>query len=655
MIRTLGRFELKTGDNVARNVTRRSALVLALMIVAGAQGLRRDQICELLWGRREQFQARASLRQALVELRHYASSPDRAGFEIVADSDTAKLSAPADAIDLWLFDHLVSLGTPAALEQAAHLYEGELLAGVDMPDEALEWLRPHRETCFRKALQLAEALSELAHLTEDVAACGAALANRLLVSDPAAEDAHRALIRIYQRQGKNSAAARQFKICTEALNQALGVAPERRTAALLTDHTDDRQEQPAPPLQRPPPSAKPSVVVMPFEMLSAGPGSDDYVADGIVEEVTATLSRIRDFFVIARQSAFASREKFADVQQLGKDLGVKYVVQGTLRRAGDQLRVSVRLVEAESRALLWTERYDGSADDLFLLQDRIAEQVAGAMHPALLQAEIESAKRKPPGNLRAYELLLQSYPKLWRRAGKENAEAIDLLNQAIAIDPLYGRAHALLAWAHSQNVVYLWSLDAERERRLARQAVMAAERLIDDDPLAMTALGAALGQSLGEGERARSYVETALSLDPNSAWAWARLGWILVIDEQLERAKYCFERALRLSPVDPLAFNFKLGVATCWGHLERYELAIPIFQEILARYPEIAWAHRMLAAFAALAGDIDMAHRSLDALLKAQPKASIALMRIQHPGRNSPKLFARLVKGWRLAGLPEES
>ena len=372
MIRTLGRFELKTGDNVARNVTRRSALVLALMIVAGAQGLRRDQICELLWGRREQFQARASLRQALVELRHYASSPDRAGLEIVTDSETAKLSAPADAIDLWLFDHLVSLGTPAALEQAAHLYEGELLAGVDMPDEALEWLRPHRETCFRKALQLAEALSELAHLTEDVAACGAALANRLLVSDPAAEDAHRALIRIYQRQGKNSAAARQFKICTEALNQALGVAPERRTAALLTDHTDDRQEQPAPPLQRPPPSAKPSVVVMPFEMLSAGPGSDDYVADGIVEEVTATLSRIRDFFVIARQSAFASREKFADVQQLGKDLGVKYVVQGTLRRAGDQLRVSVRLVEAESRALLWTERYDGRADDLFLLQDRIA-------------------------------------------------------------------------------------------------------------------------------------------------------------------------------------------------------------------------------------------------------------------------------------------
>jgi tetratricopeptide (TPR) repeat protein len=197
-------------------------------------------------------------------------------------------------------------------------------------------------------------------------------------------------------------------------------------------------------------------------------------------------------------------------------------------------------------------------------------------------------------------------------------------------------------------------MDTERERQIVRQAIDAASPIIGEDPLAMTALGAALYQGLNENSRARSYVEAAIALDSNSAWAWARLGWIVEQFEEFEAAKECFEKALRLSPLDPLAFNFRFGIASCLGHTERFEEASLMLRELLNRYPESAWGHRMLAAFAALGGDMETARSSIEALLRSQPHASISVMKRNHPSRNTPSIFDRLVKGWRLAGLPEE-
>jgi len=624
---------------------RKSALVLAILALAGSKGMSRERLCSLLWEDREQPQARASLRQALVELRKHIALHGGVGVQITGNADEIALSMPGADIDVRNFGHALGSGD---FEKAAALYAGELLHGVEMPDAALEWIAPVREDHARKALRLVDELSGKTDAPESAVTACERLAERLLSADPAAEEAHRALIRIYRRQGKTSAAARQLRLCIEALKQALGVEPERDTLALLEP---EPAQSPAPtPTERPLP-ARPSVVVMPFENLS-GP-DDELLVDGFVEEITATLSRIRDFFVIARQSAFAGKDRFADVRQLGKELGVRYVVQGALRRAADQVRITVRLVEAENRTLIWTERYEGSTADVFALQDRIAAQVAGAMHPALLQAEIAAARRKPPESLEAYELVLQAQAKMWSRSESENRAAIALLDQAIAIDPDYGRAHALAAWCHSQNIVYLWSLDAEHEREFVRQAIARAAPLVGDDPLAMTALGAALYQGLNENTRARAYVESALALDPNSAWAWARLGWIVEQFEEFGAAMDCFEKALRLSPLDPLAFNFRFGIASCLGHTERYEEASGMLRELLDRYPESAWGHRMLAAFAALGGDEVTARASMQALLRSQPHASIALMQRNHPSRNTPRIFNRLVKGWRLAGLPE--
>ena len=260
---------------------------------------------------------------------------------------------------------------------------------------------------------------------------------------------------------------------------------------------------------------------MPFDNL--GGADDEYFADGVVEEITAALSRVRDFFVIARQSAFTYKGRFVDVREVGRELGVNYVVEGTVRRGGDRLRISVQLVDAETRTQLWSERYEGAIEDIFEFQDRIAAQVAGAIHPAIRGAEIELAKRKPPTSLRAYDLVMRAYPNLWGRRKDTNNQAIELLRKAIAIDPSYGRAHALLAWCHASSAAYLWTEQPERELDKALEAVEAAGS-IADDPTALTAAGAAMS-ICGDQERATTFIEKALALDPNNAWAWARL-WL---------------------------------------------------------------------------------------------------------------------------------
>lgn len=215
---------------------------------------------------------------------------------------------------------------------------------------------------------------------------------------------------------------------------------------------------------------QPSIVVMPFDNLSGG--EDEYFVDGVVEEITAALSRVRDFFVIARQTAFTYKGHFVDVRSVGRELGVAYVVEGTVRRGGDRLRISVQLVDAERRTQLWSERYEGATSDLFEVQDRIAAQVAGAINPAVRNAEIELSRRKPPSSLRAYDLVMRAYPYLWGHNKEAIRLAIPLLQNATDIDPAYGRAHALLAWCHAQNVGYIWTDEPERDLELTLSALM---------------------------------------------------------------------------------------------------------------------------------------------------------------------------------------
>ncbi|UVC14293.1 BTAD domain-containing putative transcriptional regulator [Mesorhizobium onobrychidis] len=662
-VRLLGGFEVVSPQGqTIRFATRKTSLLFAALVLAGRRGVRRDALSEAFWSGRGDAQARNSLRQALVDIRRSFPAGNGAAIHVEGDLDTVTLVAGSDEVDIWVFDQKIQASQIAGLASAADLYGGDVLGSESIPDGLDGWFAPHQSSYRRKALQLVERLSlapPAVGSTEELAC--ERLAERLLASDPTAEEAHRALIRLYRHRGKANAALRQFLLCREALQRDLGVEPEEATRALIDDQHGAEKRSEEPPIMPPRDHAisavplerdQPSVVVLPFENLS-GP-DDDFLVEGVVEEITATLSRVRDFFVIARQSAYAYKGRFVDLPEIGKELGIQYAVEGTVRRAADRVRVSVKLVDTKTRAQIWSERYDRAATDIFALQDEIAGHVAGAIHPALLNAEIEQARRKQPDNLRAYELVLRAYPNVWSATVEDNRRAISLLEQAITTDPDYGRAHALLAWGHSQNVVYLWASDPATERALALAEAEKASRLTSNDPMALTAIGAALTMCSGDQDRAAAYVEKALALDPNSAWAWARFGWIEIFRDHPKTARECFERALALSPFDLLEHNFRAGIAVTYGLEGDYALAAKLTQRMLDKNPQLTWAYRQLASFSASAGDLPTASDAIAKLRAANPRVSIAVMKTSHPLRHIPRLFDMFVEGWRLAGLPEE-
>jgi TolB-like protein/Tfp pilus assembly protein PilF len=662
-IRILGGLDaFSAAGKPLRLPTRKTALVLAALVLAGEKGIRRQTLSDAFWADRGDAQARSSLRQALAALRRVLGEDEDGSVRIEGDLETLQLAARADDVDVWRFDDLIESSDAADLAQAAALYGGHVLAGIPLPEPLDQWFAPHQRSYRQKALVLVERLSLLpsADLTGVEGEC-LALAERLLAADAATEEAHRALIRLYQHQGHPNAALRQFELCRDTLRRELDAEPEAQTEALIAGLRERRTEadtgdaataQTARLAASTRDREQPSIIVMPFDNLSGA--DDEYFVDGVVEEITSALSRVRDFFVIARQSAFTYKGRFVDVREVGRELGVSYVVEGTVRRGGDRLRISVQLVDAETRNQLWSDRYEGATQDIFAFQDKIAAQVSGAIHPAVRNAEIAVARSKPPGSLRAYDLVLQAYPKIWSQSSADNALAIALLRKAIATCSDYGRAHALLAWCHSQDVVYLWSADLQASRIDAERAIEAAAALVGDDPTALTAIGAAISQCLEDLPRAASYFDSALALDPNNAWAWARSAWLAIYQDEPDRARERFERSLALSPLDPLAFNLRIGIAMTYGYKGDYVQSAKLVQGVLKQYPRVTWAYRQLAFVSAMSGDLATARDAIAKLRAAHPNTTIALMKKAHPSRHTPRIFNLMLEGWRRAGLPEK-
>jgi TolB-like protein/DNA-binding SARP family transcriptional activator len=645
-IRLLGGFAVTTAvGNSVRLATRKTRFVAAALAISGTRGVTRTQLCRLFWPDRAAPQARSSLRQALTDIRRALGEDADQAKTVEGDQETVRLGLPESAVDALAFEAGAKRLDAEALRAAAELYRGDLLAGIDLPDDADD---------------LAERMSAFPAAAPELLDTCEALAERLLAQDCAAEEAHRALIRVHQRRGRLSAALRQFEECRAVLRKELGAAPDRETAALVAALRDPMEGAPQadadPPIAPAPARVSirdrglPSIIVVPFDNLS-GP-SDEYFVDGVVEEITAALSRVRDFFVIARQSAFTYKGRFVDVREVGSELGVSYVVEGTVRRGGDRLRISVQLVDAASRQQLWADRFDGTNSDVFAFQDRIAANMAGAIHPAVRRAEVEMARLKPPSDLRAYDLLMRAYPRVWAQHAESVREAIATLEQAIEIDPEYWRAHALLGWCHAMNLSYLWTSDSEVEEQVALRCVQRASPSIGDDPTALTACGATL-HLLGKQAESAALLRTALQLDPNNALAWTRLGWVGVFQGEPSAAMECFEKAMALSPLDPFMFSMRMGLGSALalaGHLEE---ALAIGREVVAQHPQLTWAYRFLTAWAGMAGDLTTARWAADRLLALQPDYTVAKYLAVPVMRSNPKLRDWLAGGMRLGGLPE--
>jgi len=282
-----------------------------------------------------------------------------------------------------------------------------------------------------------------------------------------------------------------------------------------------------------PPTEKPSLVVLPFENMSGDP-DHAYFADGMVEEITSALSRIRWLFVIARNTAFTYRGRAVDVREVGRALGVRYVLEGSVRRAGGRVRIGCQLVEAATAHQVWTERFDDDMADVFALQDRVAEAVAGAIEPSLRLAEIERARRKPTENLDAYELYLRALPHHYAKTQADNDACMMLLRRAIALDPAFSLAKAFLAFSVVQQEIQGWSAPDKRAEGIA----LAREALADpgDDPATLRCAGQAIAWLAQDRTAGWAALERALALNPNSAQVLGSAGWILNYLAMAERA-----------------------------------------------------------------------------------------------------------------------
>jgi len=426
-----------------------------------------------------------------------------------------------------------------------------------------------------------------------------------------------------------------------------------KTVRIFVWHPEGTAARTTPEVPVPVPAAamsnRPSVVVLPFDNLS-GDADQAYFADAVVEEITATLSRIRDFFVIARNSAFSYKGRSVDVRQVGRELGVRYVVEGSVRRVGERVRITAQLVETETGAHIWSNRIDGAAADLFELQDRMGAEVAGAIHPSIRRAEIERARSKRPETLAAYDLVMQSLPHLWAHSSQDNNKAIDLLYEALKLEPTYGLAAALAAWAHGQQVAYNWAADLSAERTKGERLMEIATLTVGDDPTALTALASAMMQLGGDVQQASAFAGKALNLDPNHAWAWMRRGFGLVYVGRPEEGLQAFEQAARLSPLDPFGFNVQLGMGLAHFAAGRPQQAIDLAKQALAQRPGLTWPYRDLAAYYAHHGDYPSARDALQKFTALRPEVSLATvgdsLRFMYPS-----LLARYLQGLKLAGM----
>jgi adenylate cyclase len=411
-----------------------------------------------------------------------------------------------------------------------------------------------------------------------------------------------------------------------------------RDAAPKADH--------APVLALP---GKPSIAVLPFNNMSGDP-EQEYFADGVVEEIIAALSRVRSLFVIARNSTFTYKGRAIDVRQISRELGVRYILEGSVRRGNRRVRVTAQLLDGTDGSHIWADRYDGELEDIFDLQDQLTSAIVGAIQPSIRSHEIERARRKRPDSLDAYDYVMRAMPTVWSNNPEAVAQGLALVELAIERDPSYALAKAIGSWCHAQQIIYLRSTNPTAEKQRALALAQEAAGLDSNDPLVLTALSAAytLVKRL---DLAASFIEKALLLDPNSAWAWQRSGWLNMYLGKPEVSIDHFNRGLRLSPLDPLNFNSYVGIGAAHSFAQRYDKAVEWLEKALRERPEAVWAHRTLAAAYANAGRMDEARASVTILRQAYPNVTISQVQEVIPG--TADYMSRLTDVLRKAGLPE--
>ena len=378
------------------------------------------------------------------------------------------------------------------------------------------------------------------------------------------------------------------------------VPPPARTVPSVKSDAASHEEAPL--------AHRPTIAVLPFDNLSGDP-QQDYFSDGIVEEIITALTRTSWLFVIARNSSFIYKGRAVDVKQVGRELGVHYVLEGSLRKSANRVRITCQLIDATNGMHIWADRYDGALEDIFDLQDQVTANLVSAIAPQLQRAAVERARRKPTENLSSYDYFLRGMANSHQWNAEASNDALRHFHKAITLDPEFATAYGMAAWCYVWRIAYGWIIDAEQEYadavRLARRAI----ELGPDDAVALGCGGYVLGFVGRELEAGATFVDRARALNPSHAPTWYFSGWLSVFLGEPEAAIPHFAQVMRLSPRDPLIFHMQNG--TAWAHFfaGRCDEALSWAERALRESPNCKPALRISAASQALLGRMEDARK----------------------------------------------
>jgi TolB-like protein len=401
---------------------------------------------------------------------------------------------------------------------------------------------------------------------------------------------------------------------------------------------------------------RPSIAVLPFTNMSGNMSGDpeqDYFVDGMAEEVTTALSHCKWLFVIARSSSFTYKGKSVDVRQIGRDLGVRYVLKGSVRRAGNRLRFTGQLVDATSGCHIWADRFDGNMNDVFELQDRFTESIVAAIEPNVQLAEIGRVKSKPAANLDAYDLMLRAQQLEYEFTEESLAGALRCLTAALAIDPSYAPAMALAAYCHGERRIQGWARDPPAE---AAEGIRLASRAVElgkDDGNVLWMAAYAIWRLAQDAQRARELAYRSLRLNPNSAIALAITAWTETQMGNADKAIELYHRAERLSPRDPRGWLIAAGLGAAYFNDERFDEAASWSEAALVHNPRFTVALRVLAASLAKLGQTEKAAAVVRESLKLEPHLTLSRLRERLRVYDDTPWRRKVLDALRLAGFPE--
>jgi DNA-binding SARP family transcriptional activator/Flp pilus assembly protein TadD len=654
-IKTLGGIKVSHQGCEFRPTTKKALALLIYLALSPGGSYSREHLAGLLWGRSAEEQARASLRQTLSSLRKSLGGQSDLLFTNAEDVQIKRELLDIDAIR---FSQLARSNDHQDQILAIEIYEGEFLQGFSLKaDEFEEWQGYHRQQYNEIAIQLLARMIEHSLMLKEYET-GVRYAQRLLSLDPVQEQAHRALIELYIKLDRREDSLRQFEECTQLLKKELGVSPGPETTALYQSILAGESSGKAKPVATeelstgstfsPLQSKKPSIAVLPFDNLSADP-SQQYLSDAITEDLVSNLAHDRWFDVIAKTATQQFRDNKTGVIDIAQAVGARYLLDGSLRKSGNQIRISVALIDGSDARQIWSQRYDSADTDIFELQDQIAVSIAAAVIPELNTAEQQSAKRKHPQNLDTWSCCHKAFWHLYTFDLDQLEQAQSMFEQAIVYDPSYSQPHAGLAYSQMMHVWY----DSSKKHLLdsANQNARQAIQLDNRDSYAHFVLGRVLSMQSQYNDAVLEF-EAAIELNPSFGRAYFGLASVWVYSGHYAKAVAPIDTAIRLSPADPhlwTFYNIKARSLTGLGHYEEAEL----WARKAVRQPSATfWCDLALVSALGYLEREDEARLALQNLHRKKPGYSCEQYARDDfvLSRDAHKL---VVEGLRKAGLPE--